>query len=151
MTNSMEKSSFSQKNIYVVLGVARSGTSAIVRGLKALGIELSDKMSAGNEKWNAKGFWEDTDIVYKINGKAFSTLDFAPYGIRTLTPSEQTSHKLHSVKLAGIELLKQRFSATNNWGFKDPSTVKLLHFWQNIFSDLQIKENYIIALRNPLA
>lgn len=140
-----------QKNIFVVLGVARSGTSAIARGLKALGIELGDKMSSGNSKWNAKGFWEDTDIVYQINGKAFSMLDFAPYGIKTLDPAKQTSEKLHEVKLAAIELLKQRFTATDHWGFKDPSTIKLLTFWQNIFHELSIKENYIIALRNPLA
>jgi len=140
-----------QKNIFVVLGVARSGTSAIVRGLKALGIDLNGKMSAGNEKWNAKGFWEDTDIVYKINGTIFSTLNFAPYGIRTLTHAEQTGDNLQSVKQAAIQLLQERFAATDYWGFKDPSTIKLLHFWQSIFNELHIKENYIIALRNPLA
>ncbi len=140
-----------QKNIFVVLGVARSGTSAIARGLKALGIELGDKVVPGNEKWNAKGFWEDTDIVYNINGKAFADLDFAPYGIQMLTSTEQLSAKLDSVKLTAIELLNHRFESTDYWGFKDPSTVKLLSFWQTIFNDLRIKEHYIIALRNPLA
>ncbi len=139
------------KNIYVVLGVARSGTSAITRGLKALGIELSDKkMNLGNSKWNAKGFWEDTDIVYDIHGKIFKALAFMPYGIQTPSPAEQTSEKISSVKLAAIELLNQRFASTDYWGFKDPSTVKLLIFWQSIFNQLTIKENYIIALRNPL-
>lgn len=139
------------KNIYVVLGVARSGTSALVRGLKSLGIELGEKMNPGSEKWNAKGFWEDIDIVYKINGQAFSALEFAPYGIQTLSPQEQSSEKLHDVKLAAIDLLDQRFASTNYWGFKDPSTVKLLAFWQTIFNEKQIHEHYIIALRNPLA
>lgn len=139
------------KNIFVVLGMARSGTSAITRGLKALGVELSDeKMNLGNSKWNAKGFWEDTDIVYDIHGKIFSRLNFAPYGIQTLSHAEQVSEKLADIKQAAIELLKQRFAATHYWGFKDPSTVKVLYFWQDIFFDLNMKENYIIALRNPL-
>lgn len=141
----------SQKNVFVVLGVARSGTSAITRGLKALGIELSDKkMNLGHSKWNAKGFWEDTDIVYRIHGKIFSTLDFAPYGIQTLSKTEQTSEKLNSLKLAAMDLVNQRFSTTDYWAFKDPSTVKLLTFWQSVFNDLTIHENYIITLRNPL-
>ncbi|HSW68666.1 MAG TPA: sulfotransferase [Gammaproteobacteria bacterium] len=142
---------FSKKNIYVVLGFARSGTSAIARGLKALGIELSDSMNQGNEKWNAKGFWEDTEIVYNINGKAFTLMDFAPYGIQSPSPEQQTDEKLKEIKLAAIELLKQRFAETDYWAFKDPSTVKLLHFWQDIFKDLNINENYVIAIRNPLA
>jgi len=145
------KTTSTPKNIFVVLGVARSGTSAIARGLKALGIELGSNMNPGNSKWNAKGFWEDIDIVYKINGKVFSILDFAPYGIKTLDHTAQTSEKLQEVKLAAINLLNQRFAETDYWGFKDPSTIKLLTFWQTIFQDLHLKENYIIALRNPLA
>ncbi len=143
-------SSSPSKNIFVILGVARSGTSAIARGLKALGIELGDKMSPGNPKWNAKGFWEDTDIVYNIHARAFSALNFAPYGIDTLTHEQQTSEALHEIKLSATALLKERFTATDHWGFKDPSTVKLLAFWQTIFTELQFRENYIIALRNPL-
>ncbi len=142
-----------QKNIFVILGVARSGTSAITRGLKALGIDLGDKINKGSSqsKWNAKGFWEDTDIVYKINGEAFTTLGFASYGIQVLEPTLQTSDKLHTVKHSAIQLLNQRFATTDYWGFKDPSTVKLLAFWQAIFNELHIQDNYIIALRNPLA
>lgn len=140
-----------QKNIFVVLGVARSGTSAIVRGLKALGIDLNGNMSPGNEKWNAKGFFEDTDIVYNIHGAIFSELHFAPYGIQSLSEAEQTDARLQPIKQAAIQLLQNRFLKTDYWGFKDPSTVKLLHFWQAIFHKMNLQENYIIALRNPLA
>jgi hypothetical protein len=139
------------KNIFVILGVARSGTSAIARSLKALGIELGDNMSPASDKWNSKGFWEDTDIVYKINGRAFSALDFAAYGIQQLDKTLQTSDKLSEIKQSAITLLQERFASTDHWGFKDPSTVKLLTFWQSIFTELHIQDNYIIALRNPLA
>ncbi|HSW93263.1 MAG TPA: hypothetical protein VLJ15_02785 [Gammaproteobacteria bacterium] len=140
-----------QKNIFVVLGVARSGTSAIVRGLKALGIDLGAHMTPGNEKWNAKGFFEDTDIVYNIHGAIFSALHFAPYGMQALSEAEQTDACLAPIREAAIQLLQNRFLKTDYWGFKDPSTVKLLAFWQSIFREMHIQENYIIALRNPLA
>jgi hypothetical protein len=57
------------KNIFLVLGMARSGTSAITRGLNALGIDLGNKLTPANEKWNPKGFWEDNEVVYQINAK----------------------------------------------------------------------------------
>lgn len=140
-----------QRNAFVVVGVARGGTSAIARALKALGVELGEKLTPGNEKWNPKGFWEDSDIVYKINGQVFSTLNFAPYGIELLDADKQTGAALQPVRAAAAELLNSRFAGTDKWGFKDPSTSKLLPFWQAVFAECRINDNYVIALRHPLA
>ncbi len=55
-----------KKRIVVVLGMHRSGTSAITRGLQVLGVNLGDELMqpvAGN---NDRGFWEDNDI-YLLN------------------------------------------------------------------------------------
>ncbi len=139
-----------QKNVFVVLGMARSGTSAITRGLQALGVDLGEQLTPGG-KWNPTGFWEDHDIVYKINGKIFSTLQFAPYGIQRLEPELQLSEALDAVRSSALTLLNERFATTNHWGFKDPSTVKTLTFWQALFTTANIQDHYIIALRNPLA
>ncbi|TAK79319.1 MAG: hypothetical protein EPO11_00150 [Gammaproteobacteria bacterium] len=140
-----------QKNIFIVLGMARSGTSAITRSLKALGIELGDKLTKGREKWNPTGFWEDNEIVYKIHKEIFSCLNFPPYGIETPDRDQLLSEQLQYIRNFAIELLKQRFANTCYWAFKDPSTVKLLPFWQSILDELAIKEHYIISLRHPLA
>ena len=50
-----------QKNVFIVLGVGRSGTSAIARGLKALGIDLGNMLRPAADA-NPKGFWEDAEI-----------------------------------------------------------------------------------------
>ena len=50
------------KQLIVVLGMHRSGTSAITRGLKVLGVELGDKLIAAVEGDNSKGYWEDSDL-----------------------------------------------------------------------------------------
>ena len=50
------------QRLIVVLGMHRSGTSAMTRGLQVMGVDLGDRMMppvAGN---NAKGFWEDIDL-----------------------------------------------------------------------------------------
>ena len=50
------------KQLIVVLGMHRSGTSAITRGLKVLGVELGDQLIAAVEGDNSKGYWEDSDL-----------------------------------------------------------------------------------------
>jgi hypothetical protein len=139
------------KNIFIVLGMARSGTSAITRGLNALGVSLGEKLTPPNDKWNPKGFWENRDIVYNIHGKIFSELNFPIYNIQKLDRTLQLSTQLNSIRKSAIELLKQHFLTAESWGFKDPSTIKLLPFWQSIFHELKVNDHYIIALRNPLS
>src|ERR671922_675098 len=48
--------------VIVVLGMHRSGTSVIARGLRVLGVELGNRLMPPFEGNNSKGFWEDLDI-----------------------------------------------------------------------------------------
>lgn len=63
------------KEMYVVLGVTRSRTSVITRGLQALGVTLGDKLHPASS-WNPKGFWEDDELVYKINRSLLYFLNY---------------------------------------------------------------------------
>lgn len=139
------------KNIFVILGPARSGTSAITRALKVLGIDLGNHLTRASKTVNPKGFWEDNEIVYKINRNIFHQLNCLSSGVALLDEEIFNDNKLHSLKKSAIELVKQRFNTTNAWGFKDPQTTRLLPFWKEVFASLHLNENYIIALRNPLS
>lgn len=138
-----------KKNIYVVLGMARSGTSVMTRGLQALGVHLGATLVPPSQKWNPKGFFEDNEIVHSVNARATALLDCAD-GIVFAGQQQQLSPLLDDVRAHATGLLRERFQTTQNWGFKDPRTVKLMNFWQHIFADLQLNEHYLIALRNPL-
>jgi hypothetical protein len=140
-----------KKNIFVVLGTARSGTSTIARALKALEIDLGNNLTRASNTVNPKGFWEDNEIVYKINREIFNQIDRLSSGVTLINKEELCSDKLKQLKLTAIELVKQRFSTTQSWGFKDPQTARLLPFWQSVFASLNLNENYVIALRNPLS
>ena len=48
--------------IIAVLGMHRSGTSAVARGLKALGVELGEHLMPPAANNNDKGFFEDVDV-----------------------------------------------------------------------------------------
>lgn len=138
-------------HIFVVLGVPRGGTSVISRGLKTLNIALGDKLTPANREWNPKGFWEDNEIVYKVNARVLSVLGGSWDSVTWFDCKAMTDERLRPLKKMAANLLQQRFSDAQYWGFKDPNTVKILPFWQEIFDQLRIKEHYVIALRNPLS
>src|SRR5688572_10525788 len=79
-----------RKNIFVILGVARSGTSVITRALKALGVDLGKKLTQPG-KWNPTGFWEDNDIVYQINQKLLNQLQFRWDSVKLVDNNDLTN------------------------------------------------------------
>lgn len=140
-----------QKNVYVVLGMARSGTSAITRGLQALGVDLGNHLIPANDKWNAKGFFEDNDIVYKINRRVLTATDRNGMFVNLTTEMCESNEVLRNLKNAAVHLVKERLAATRHWGFKDPRTAKVLPFWESVFNTLRVHDHYIFTVRNPLA
>jgi hypothetical protein len=139
------------KNVYIVIGMARSGTSAIARGLKALGIDLGDRLIAADQAWNAKGFFEDTDIVYSVNRGVLTLLEHAWTNTRDAYQRHKNTAGMGEMRQAAAHLLRQRIANVNHWGFKDPRTSMLLPFWKEVFTALHVTDRYVIALRNPLA
>ncbi len=60
LTNIDNKNS-QNKRLVMILGMHRSGTSLITRGLKIFGVELGNNLMPPQES-NPKGFYEDLDI-----------------------------------------------------------------------------------------
>lgn len=139
------------KDIYVVLGMARGGTSAIARALAAIGINLGEKLTKADAVWNPTGFWEDSEIVNNVNRRLLSMIGEPWMSTRLVEPAKLQGAQLAELEADTLALLKKRMAHNVRWGFKDPRTVKVLAFWQSIFSKLELNENYIIALRNPLS
>ncbi len=132
----------------VVLGMHRSGTSAITRALKVFDIQLGDRlMQAGPD--NERGFWEDIDIN-ALNMEILSaiasgwdhTLPIEPEKFVQLEKSEYFSR--------AVNLLCLKTENSNQFAFKDPRLAKLLPFWKSVFSFCGFKVRYVISLRNPL-
>ncbi|MHB1947471.1 MAG: sulfotransferase family protein [Gammaproteobacteria bacterium] len=140
-----------KKTLFVVLGMPRSGTSAITRGLKALGVNLGDQLVPPGKKWNATGYWEDNDIVFRVNKKILHAIFDTWESIKIIQPAEFETTPIKEIRASAINLIKQRLSSSEQWGFKDPRTVRLLPFWRSVFAELNVNDNYLIALRNPLA
>ena len=137
------------KHIVVVLGMHRSGTSAITRGLKVLGVDLGDSFLPPRPD-NEKGFWEDIDIN-TLNIDLLKAIGHDWHTLVPIMPCEIPEAITEKFKLRAVEILRHKLSHTNCFGFKDPRLPRLLFFWKEVFEHLNVRVGYIIVNRNPLS
>ncbi|MBY7901782.1 glycosyltransferase [Vibrio fluvialis] len=134
-------------SVVVVLGMHRSGTSALTKALQVLGVSLSENLMPGGE-FNPKGHWEDLDVV-SINDRLL--LEYgAIWSSPTWVEVDFNSQLVALLLDEAVDLIKRRTNEFNLWGFKDPRTSRLLSFWQEAFKVAQVQAKYVYALRNPL-
>ncbi|MGD8234215.1 glycosyltransferase [Vibrio sp. TRT 1302] len=138
-----------EKQIVVVLGMHRSGTSLITKGLESLGVELSESMiPQAND--NVKGFWEDADIL-DFNERLLNTFGSYWYTTRPFKISDINSNQLNDLISEAYELISLKLEKHDVWGFKDPRTCVLLDFWNLVFQKLSsVEVKYLVCLRNPV-
>lgn len=137
-------------NLLAVLGMHRSGTSALTRGLQTIGVSLGEHLMSANAMFNAKGFWEDMDI-YSLNVEMLQSLG-ADWYQASLPDANQINQLFNSdYGSQAIELLRNKTRESPIFGFKDPRMGKLLPFWKRIFQQGHYRVGYLLALRNPLS
>ena len=139
-----------KRHIVVVLGMHRSGTSAITRGLQVLGVRLGDRMMPPVEGSNPKGFWEDIDFN-ALNVEMLNALDSDWCHVAAIEPIDVEILRKQDYFLRAVELLRQKVGSAPVFGFKDPRVAKLLPFWKEVFKHCQFEVSYLLAVRHPLS
>ncbi|CAH6927513.1 Sulfotransfer_1 domain-containing protein [Vibrio chagasii] len=137
-----------KKKLIVVLGVPRSGTSAITRSLQTLGAEFGDSLVEGIEGVNNKGFWEDKSIL-DLNERMLQALNKVWCDITPFSLSDFGKEELALYKKEAVELIQKKIQKHSFLALKEPRITKLLPFWKVVFEACNIKPTYIIALRKP--
>lgn len=134
--------------VIVVLSAHRSGSSAITRGLQALGVSLGERLMPPLPNNNDKGFFEDLDI-YELNERLLKKLGSAWYRLGPLDAQALAGPNFSAERREALQLLAPKLQ-TGTFGFKDPRTALLLPFWQCVFEDLDLEDRYVVTVRNPI-
>lgn len=135
--------------LIVVLGMHRSGTSAITRGLRVLGVNLGDNFLPPKAD-NPKGFWEDMDLN-ALNMEMLSAIGSEWHYLTPISVADVDALRTKGFFDRGIDLLRRKVGDTGIFGFKDPRVVKLLPFWKAVFSSCQLVVGYVLVIRHPLS
>lgn len=136
--------------IIVILGMHRSGTSAMTRGLQTMGVGLGDRLNPVVDGCNPKGFWEDRDLN-ALNIEMMRALGREWYQLAPLEPADVQALVRLGFLPRAVELLRQRTGGEAPFGFKDPRVAKLLPFWEEAFRQCGLKPGYVLAVRHPFS
>jgi hypothetical protein len=135
------------KTAFIILGMHRSGTSALTKIINILGASIGDSLVPGRYD-NVKGFFEHADIM-NIHEELLSSLNSSWDFIGALPDNwwEQKNTSFYKERLKGI--LCRDFGEQQTWALKDPRQCRLLPLWLPLFHELGITPHFIIVLRNP--
>ena len=136
-------------SLVLVLGMHRSGTSALAGLLSLAGVDFGERLIPADASVNAKGFWEHEEIV-AVHDRVFSHLGRSWQDPRPLPEgwTEQPALETFRDELAAI--VRRDFSGGGVWGLKDPRLCRLLPLWRPIFEELNVAPRVAMILRHPL-
>lgn len=133
------------KRVYFILGMHRSGTSALTGSISKVGLDVGRSLMPPNE-FNTKGYFENSRII-NLNSKI----------LKHFGCDWKTASLIDRVVVDGIpndffieakSIVLEEYSS-NNILIKDPRLCILLPFWEKVFTELQYKINIIYIFRNP--
>lgn len=128
---------------FIVLGMHRSATSLIAKGLHLAGVNMGTNMLPP-DSGNPHGYWEDLDFL-NLNKMILRLAGGNWYNV----PDEQKILEVGEradVRGQIKELIEKRYAENDLWGFKDPRTTLTIKVIQPF-----LKEHFFyVAFRNPV-
>ena len=94
-----------KKDLFVVLGMHRSGTSVITRGLQVLDIDLGQNLMPPVSGISDKGLFEDID-ANAINIELIRSFKYYWHTLAPIPTIELLSEKVEPLRIRAINLLQ---------------------------------------------
>jgi hypothetical protein len=133
----------------LVLGMHRSGTSALARVVSLLGATLPRDLNRGTID-NVVDYWEPLRLVECHNAMLQATGSHWD-DWRAFRSDELAAGLFDRFKDEISDTLKQQFDDAPLFVLKDPRISRFIPLYRNVLDAMGIAARYILALRNPLA
>jgi GT2 family glycosyltransferase len=136
-----------KKNIAIILGMHRSGSSALAGSLFHCGIPAGkDLMEPAYD--NPKGFFENKQVV-SINQDILHSLGMEWDSLANFPENWANDSAMQRHKSAIRYFLESEASANDFIFIKDPRLCLTLPLWQAVLDELQFTCHYLLTLRHP--
>jgi hypothetical protein len=136
------------KRAFVVVGMHRSGTSAMTRTLSLLGAALPKRVMEAHDD-NPVGFWEPQSVA-DLNDEILQALDSEWDDVFAFRPKQYLSNFDHFYIGRAVEVLNAEFNGSEVIALKDPRISVLTKFWDRALREAGYATHYIVMVRNPL-
>lgn len=137
-----------RRRAILVLGMHRSGTSALTRCLNLLGTELGESLMPPVERNNPTGFWELAEAV-EIHDALLSALDSSWADARPLPEGWMASQAAQVAQKRIEGLISSELASSALWAIKDPRMCLFVPLWRETLARHGIGASAILMVRHP--
>jgi hypothetical protein len=132
----------------LVLGMHRSGTSALTRILSLLGADLPRNLCPP-DAGNPTGYWESMDWI-SLHEEFLAAHGLSPDSPRTLPAAAFQADKLAPFRERLVSLLRDNFANSPLFVAKDPRICRLVPLWQEALQELGFSTRHVLIVRHPM-
>jgi hypothetical protein len=131
----------------LVLGMHRSGTSAVTGVMHHLGLELGPSLMQPQD-YNPKGFFEHLEIA-ALHDELLAVFDSTWSDPLSLPEDWVRDPRVRPFQSRLTKIIQQDFSNKPQWGIKDPRLCRLLPLWHQVLATLDITPKAALIVRPP--
>lgn len=132
----------------LVLGMHRSGTSAVAGLLDSLGVRVPGELLPADAASNPKGFWEHAGIV-SLHERVLAALGSGWEDARNLPDEWWSRLELEPLRRELTHILLTEFAGVNPWVVKDPRLCRLLPLWRPVLAAQRLPAHALLVVRDP--
>lgn len=132
----------------LILGMHRSGTSALTGMLSHLGTNPGPSLIPAGEQVNPKGFWEHAEIT-ALDEELLNHFGLGWDDARLLPEKWWASDDILPIRQKLLAVLQRDFGDSGLWILKDPRLCRLLPLWKDLIAELGCRTLYVLCLRSP--
>lgn len=137
-----------RRDIVVVLGMHRSGTSALAGILARHGCTLPQEVMPAND-FNPKGYYESL-LTYNLNDAIFRSQETSWDDWQVFPQDWYGTADMDASLAEGRKVLQNEFQDAPISVLKDPRICRLMPFWSQLFDKENLKPTYLLIHRNPI-
>lgn len=134
-----------KNNAVIVLGMHRSGTSAVTGCLSLMGMHLGQNLIPADAS-NPMGYWEQNDVVI-IHNNLLHQLGVSWSSVGELPTGWIDSRAARNAKKELLDVLCNNFSDTPWWALKDPRICRFVPLWLELLEELEVKPHFLLVFR----
>jgi GT2 family glycosyltransferase len=132
----------------IVLGMHRSGTSALTRVLNLVGADLPGRLLEPRPD-NELGYWESAELM-ETHDRLLASAGSSWQDFSAFPASWFKSDLARGYRQEVLTVLRREFGSSPLFVVKDPRICRLVPFWLEALRELGADPLFILCFRNPL-
>lgn len=142
-----QRANRSERVAIVVVGMHRSGTSALTRVLSLLGCDLPVTLMPAGEG-NELGHWESEEIC-RLNESILQSAGARWDEWKPVNPGWYQSAKAAEYRDRALAVMNREFGESRLFILKDPRICLLVPFWLEVLGEMGVRPHAVFSVRNP--